>query len=508
MRRTVALAAALVSTMAYAQIGEKANGYRGIWYMNQPTKDEFVYKYSGGLGTYCAKHIPQAIYSKEANKTFFVYGGTVEGKNELLEMVSCYDHATGTVPRPTILMNKGTSDAHDNPVIAMDDDGFIWVFASSHGTSRPSYIFKSTSPFDIQSFNQVLETNFSYPQPWHIKEKGFLFLHTYYAGGRGLYWHTSTDGMNWTDRKLLAHIQEGHYQISWPYGDRVGTAFNYHPTAYRGDPKAKGLNWRTNLYYIETPDMGATWRTVDGKTVETPINDPQSPARVHDYEAEDTLVYLKDLNYDAQGRPIILHVTSHGWQPGPDSGPREVRIAHWNGNTWDLRTIAPVDHNYDMGSLYVEDDGTWRIIFPTEPGPQPFGGGGEIAVWTSKDNGAKWELARQATRNSPRNHMYCRRPVNAHPDFYAFWADGHSRQPSESNLFFCDKTGENVFRLPPVMEGDSAKPDPVSEASATAFIPPVVSKKSISAMIYGGSSHDPNCLCGRGQDETAMLNNF
>jgi hypothetical protein len=25
-------------------------GYRGIWYMNQKSNDEYVYKYSGGLG--------------------------------------------------------------------------------------------------------------------------------------------------------------------------------------------------------------------------------------------------------------------------------------------------------------------------------------------------------------------------------------------------------------------------------------------------------------------------
>ena len=33
-------------------INAKDTGYRGIWYMNQPSGDEYVYKYSGGLGTY------------------------------------------------------------------------------------------------------------------------------------------------------------------------------------------------------------------------------------------------------------------------------------------------------------------------------------------------------------------------------------------------------------------------------------------------------------------------
>ena len=49
----------------------KTDGYRGIWYFNQPSDDEYRYKYSGGLGTYCAKHIPLAYYAKEVDKTFF-----------------------------------------------------------------------------------------------------------------------------------------------------------------------------------------------------------------------------------------------------------------------------------------------------------------------------------------------------------------------------------------------------------------------------------------------------
>ena len=30
-------------------LNTKADGYRGIWYMNQPSGDEYVYNYSGGL---------------------------------------------------------------------------------------------------------------------------------------------------------------------------------------------------------------------------------------------------------------------------------------------------------------------------------------------------------------------------------------------------------------------------------------------------------------------------
>ena len=81
-------------------------------------------------------------------------------------------------------------------------------------------------------------------------------------------------------------------------------------------------------------------------------------------------------------------------------------------------------------------------------------------MWISEDQGRNWRMTRQLTHDSPRNHTYVRRPVNAHPDFYALWADGHGRQPSESDLHFCDREG-NVFRLPRTMNGPTARPQRV-----------------------------------------------
>ncbi|NQT88975.1 BNR-4 repeat-containing protein, partial [bacterium] len=292
----------------------KADGYRGIWYSNQPQKNEYVYKYSGGLGTYCAKHIPFAIYAPKVNKTFFCYGGALKDKNELLHMVSYYDHETGTVPRPTIVLNKHTDDAHDNPVIALDAKGHIWIFSSSHGTSRPSYISVSRNPYDINSFERVLTTNFSYTQPWYLEGRGFLFLHTKYMGGRMLHQMTSPDGRTWTKPEPLAKIEMGHYQVSGPYGAKVGTAFNFHP-------KPKGLNWRTNLYYIETSDFGAKWTNAQGEALDLPLITPNNPALVHDFRAEGRNVYMKDIAFDAKGNPVILFITSKGWQAGPEMGP-------------------------------------------------------------------------------------------------------------------------------------------------------------------------------------------
>jgi hypothetical protein len=426
------------------------DGYRGIWYMNQPSKDEYKYKYSGGFATYPQQHVPIAIYSKEANKTFFVYGGTVKGKQELLHMVSYYDHATGTVPRPRILLNKKTDDAHDNPTLQIDDAGHLWIFSNAHGTSRPAYLHRSVKPYSIDAFERILDTNFSYSQPWYIPGQGFLFLHTRYKSGRGLHWMTSPDGRAWSEPHPLAHIDMGDYQISARDGGRIATVFDYHPTPL-------GLNGRTNFYYLETRDMGKTWTTAAGSPVALPLSDITNPALVRDYKAEKLLAYFKDLQFDA-GQPVVLYLTSKGFESGPANDPRTWHTARWTGKEWEYRDVTTSDHNYDYGSLYIED-GKWRIVGAMDPGPQVYGTGGEIVIWESADQGATWKKTRTLTHGSAMNHTYPRRPLNVQPDFYALWADGDARKPSESSLYFTNRAGDGVWRLPTLMTADTAKPE-------------------------------------------------
>ena len=55
--------------------GRNIPGYRGIWF-DLGQRSTHGSKYSGGLGTYTAKHCPLAIHAKAVNRTFFVYGGT------------------------------------------------------------------------------------------------------------------------------------------------------------------------------------------------------------------------------------------------------------------------------------------------------------------------------------------------------------------------------------------------------------------------------------------------
>lgn len=434
-------------------VGRKDDGYRGIWF-TLGERSEFGDKYSGGLGTYTAKHIPLAIYSERARKTFFVWGGAKAGQRHLLAMVSAYDHERGVVPRPTIVCDKGgVDDPHDNPSIALDGDGHVWVFVSGRGRVRPGSRYRSLEPFDIGAFELVSEEEMTYPQPWWVDGRGFLLLFTKYTRGRELYWSRSRDGRSWTEARKLAGMG-GHYQVSSAAGSRVLTAFNWHP---RGS-----VDRRTNLYYAETADMGETWSAADGRPLATPLEDPANPALVRDFRAEGRLVYLKDLNFDEEGRPAILFLTSSSHEPGPKGDPRIWTVARFTGERWEFSEVARSDHNYDMGSLYAEPGGRWRIIAPTEPGPQPWGTGGEMVLWTSEDRGRTWRKAREVTRGSEFNHAYARRPVGASGDFWVFWADGNPYAFSPSRLYFANRDGTRVYRLPYDMRGETAVPELVT----------------------------------------------
>lgn len=449
-------------------------GFRGIWYYNQRLDNEYVFKYSGGLGTYCANHYPFSIYAPAVNKTFFCYGGTSEsahlnpkGNRTLLHEIAYFDHETGNVSKPTILLDKQTDDAHDNPVLSIDTDGYLWVFSTSHGTGRPSYISRSKRPYDIAEFELVAATkmvdgkpqpldNFSYFQIWHVPQRGFVAFFTTYdkrilndpstKAARIVCFMTSPDGVHWSAWQPLAGIVYGHYQNASVWKDKkIATAFNYHPN----DPPRVGLNYRTNLYYMQSGDFGKSWTSADGTTLEVPLRDGdiQSPALVHDYRAKGLNVYGMDLLFDSQGNPIILYLTSTGFESGPENGPRIWHTAAWNGSKWDISDITESDNNYDYGSLFILSDTHWRVIGTTETGPQAFNTGGEVAMWETQNRGKSWILVRKMTQDSEFNHCYPRRTVNAHADFYALWASGHGRQPSQSFLYFCNDKGD-VFQLP------------------------------------------------------------
>jgi hypothetical protein len=460
--KTCCLTFLLVLSFCLSKVGisqtltnSKIDGYRGIWFeLNQ--KYPWGDKYSGGLGTYTADHFPMAIYSEAVNKTFFVYGGTTnQDQRHLLCMIGCYDHIRNRLERPTVVYDKnGVNDPHDNPALQIDSDGYLWIFVSGRAKLRPGFKFRSVKPFSIDKFEQITTEEMCYPQPWYFEGKGFLHLFTKYTGVRELYFETSPDGRNWSEDRKLAGIRAkddslgGHYQVSQRAGDRVGTFFNRHP---QGD-----VDKRTDLYYLQTDDMGKNWTTVDGEKVQIPITEVENRARVMNYHDGGYNVYICDMNFDSNSYPVCLYITSRGHKPGPESAPFIWHITRWNGASWETSVLGSSDHNYDMGSLFILVD-KWLVVAPLVNGPQLWGAGGELAFYDSTESGKTWKETRQITCNSPRNNGYVRRPQNARDPFLYYWADGNPDSFSISKLYFGDSKG-NIRQMPYVFSSKWVKP--------------------------------------------------
>lgn len=431
---------------------KKISGYKGIWFtLNQFYR--YGGKYSGGLGSYSAKHIPMGIYNEEIDTTFFVYGGTIDNKtNHLLCMIGSFNHTTGMLSKPTVVYDKeGVKDPHDNPSLNIDSKGHIWVFVSGRANVRPGYVFKSKTPFNIDAFEKISDKVMAYPQIWYDSKKGFLTLFTKYSGIRELYFQISKDGLSWSKKKKLVGIREnfyeksGHYQISNYANGILITFFNWHPHG--------NVDKRTNLYYLQSIDLGKTWTTIQGQQLRIPLIDVDSPALVFDYRNRERNVYLKDTNFDIYGNPIVLYLTSKGHEPGPENGLREWRVLYWNGKKWIDNFVCHSSHNYDMGSLFVENN-AWKIIAPTVQGPQKFGSGGEIAMWLSSDSGKNWKKVKIITNKSDRNHNYIRRVVNGKSPFSYFWTDGDTNKQSISRIYFGNLEGD-FWKLPYKMKAQT-----------------------------------------------------
>lgn len=424
--------------------------FRGIWHGQPAFFPEYGPKYGGGLATYPYQTRPMAVYAKEVNKTFFCWGGSTAetdprtrpwdfGPGGLLHMVCAFDHGAGRLERPVCVFDKWCADPHDNPALQIDPAGHLWLFSPSHGewTTR-SFIHRSLHPYDFTAWETVWDGPlFAYPQPWVDKEFGWLFPHTEYHRGRGLRIRHSANGRDWSPSRALVDFGAGHYQVSTfdQAHRRLALAFDYHP-------ESGGLDARTNLYYMESRDGGQTFTSADGEVLSLPLDRRDNAALVHDYESEGRLVYLRDVKLTASGEPVVLYVTSRGHEPGPGNGPHRWELARWRrGEGWTVRALFAGDNNYDHGELWMGPE-DWRVVAPTEPGPQPWNPGGELALWVSTDQGDHWEKRCQLTRNSPYNHTFCRLPLNAHPGFHCFWADGDARRPSGSRLYFCDREGK------------------------------------------------------------------
>jgi hypothetical protein len=387
-----------------------------------------VAKYSGNLSTYTAKHSPSAV--RKGLFTYFTYSGEVpldgdsprglrigstgaagckyegtrifkpaDGRAPALGIyVSRYNHVSGRVAKPVLVHMKCTNDTHDNAVINIDADGYIYLLVSGRASHRGSFIFRSAATDSIDSFVDVTPATdnyldyfndiadaagigrpfvgdayrgINYPKMYWVDEPigqslgYFRLIYTIYcgarepitcAGTRQLYTariHVEKDTVSIQGIQPLA-AYNGHYAVANGRGQDIVVAFNLHLN--------NEVDNRSNIYYMHSIDGGETWLNAGNEELTLPLVSSMNLDRVAVREYYDPdftgpveeRVYLKDVNFAGTGlnkTPTILYVGSSSVDHFPSiSTDHYLAKERWTGSSWtQTRLTDAVDHNYSSG---------------------------------------------------------------------------------------------------------------------------------------------------------------
>ena len=408
----------------YARYADVFQRPGGVWHASgaknrvSPTASTV---YGGAHATYCAWTRPMAVYAPAVDKTFFAFGNCDNSPT-----VASYDHKTKQLSHAVVVGSNPDMDAHKNPHLLIDEQGYLYVFYRSHCT--PTHLVKSAKPYDISQWVQmgVVAERSSYPQPWQLKPGEIVVL---YRGG-GTHDATescvkSTDGgATWSAPLHIVATppKNGCYAVSiaenGPYPRRVHMAWS----VTRGD-------WwqRYHVYYAYSDDGGTTWKRSDGRLYELPIQEATSEM-IFESDVPDRGVWLKDIQLDSKGNPYILFIDASTL-----TYESVWRVAKCVEGKWSMHVVATSDHMYDAGAIVMLADDDIRVYAPTTPS-QPYEDGGEIEEWQSTDAGVTWRNTRHLTSGS----KYCHNHVKAvfgsqKGDFRVFWNYGDAKNPPETH---------------------------------------------------------------------------
>ncbi len=202
---------------------------------------------------------------------------------------ACYRHAqlavTGLTARTAYAFRVVAYDAAGNRAESALPVTTLPPASSGRGAERPGFKYRSRKPYDISAFDR-------------ISGRGNDLRPTVVSAGKGFinFSPNTPKAANCTSKPVPTGLPGagpetrglgGHYQVTSLKDNKIDTFFNYHPNG--------NMDRRTNLYYMQTTDMGKTWTTADGKPLRFPLADVQNPALVINYEAEGKLQYHMDL---------------------------------------------------------------------------------------------------------------------------------------------------------------------------------------------------------------------
>jgi len=438
------------NTPSAAQTVPADGDFRGVWYCcgTANTLPGRKYVYGGAKATYSAWHRPMAVYARQVDRTFFVFG--TPGN---CPAISYYDHKKRAFAEPVILGRNIDGNAHRNPTILIDEAGYIHVFRGYGG--MPVHVTRSGAPFDITRWTPrtAVETDkaSSYPQPWQL-ESGEIFVS--YRRAPGWSYRLSKDGGgSWEPTVNLLKVDDGSiYAITTAetgrYPRRLHIAWSRLGGGTPEEVRTKHL-WarRYNVYYARSDDGGRTWRRSDGTGYTLPITEP---AAEKVYDCGQHGCWLKDIQLDSTGNPYIVFIDADvatyrsAW-----------KLAVHSTGAWRIADVAVSDHMYDGGAMAILSDDDLRIYAPTTPS-QPQYDGGEIEEWRSVDGGKTWQNTAHVTTGSAYSHNHVKTVLHherGNGDFRVFWSYGDGRYPPATRDVHLYYYGERMGQAKRIARG-------------------------------------------------------
>jgi hypothetical protein len=199
---------------------------------------------------------------------------------------------------------------------------------------------------------------------------------------------------------------------------------------------------------LETPDGGQTSdaprRNGKGDALPCLSRNANNPALIYDSMRRGQAGVSEGPQLrSSEGRPVILFLTSRGFEPGPKSGPHEWKTLRWTGSGWQMRRPSRLPTTTTITARCTSR--TRRHLAhhraPRTLGPQAGNPGGEMVLWTSSNEGADVDEgeathARLACAITRTRGVRCTRTRPS----TRLWADGHGREPSDVlDLYFTDQ---------------------------------------------------------------------
>ena len=280
------------------------------------------------------------------------------------------------------------NDGHNNYALEVDGNGYIHIIGNMH--SVPLKYTKSNAPNSIASFSTgtmtgVNESLVTYPEFHPLPNGNLIFL--YREGtdpGYNTYLKTYDIGTGlWSDTCFVFDgVTDGQTIYGWNMmlsqdGSKLGAAF-YWRTVHNEPYSAH------DVHYVQSLDYGATWQTVSGTPVTTPIRVSSPSTLIFPTAAVGSglLGGGSGFAFDSLGNPHVAYLLNDA------NGNTNVQHQYWNGSSWQHEFVTFGTYQMSLNPPWVNG---LAVVDGTVSRPCLFcdQNGGTFILWRARADGKR-----------------------------------------------------------------------------------------------------------------------